>query len=370
MAPNAPDGPAIPPVLLERLRSDAGPDGFLRFDRVVDRALYDPAAGYYEAAEPPLGPRGDFYTAAHASPLYGASLGARAFEEFERLGRPARFRIVEVGPGDGTLARDLLTALVARIPAAATIEYVLVERSERLARATTEALLAVADPGRVEVRRAGGIGADGPFAGFLVANELLDALPFRRLIARDGRWRELGVRVGPRGVAWAEGPLGPLPPPGLPDPPRDGVVLEVSPAGEALMREIADHLVAGSAVLIDYGFEETELLLGHPEGTLAAVRAHRPVEDPLAELGRADLSAFVNFTRLRAAARRAGLVERAYLGQAEALARWGIAPLLEERARAAGSSEAEVRVRLAAKNLLFGFGNFRVLELGPPGPAG
>ncbi len=370
MAPSpSPTAPSIPSGLLERLRADAGPRGFLPFDRVVDRALYDPETGYYESAEPPLGPHGDFYTAAHASPLFGGAVAARAFEEFERLGRPARFRIVELGPGDGTLARDLLAALVPRMPPTTTVDYVLVERSRRLARASAEALLGVADPGRVAIRRADALSTDGPFSGFVIANELLDAVPFRRLVARDGAWRELGLRVGPAAVEWAEGPLGALPPPALPAPPRDGIVLEVAPAAEAILREVADHLVAGAAVFVDYGLEEPELLLGHPEGTFAAVRAHRPVDDPLAELGRADLSAFVNFTRLRDAARRAGLTERAYVGQAEALVRWGLPALLEERARASVSSEAEVRVRLAAKNLLFGFGTFRVLDLAPPGSA-
>lgn len=362
--------PDRPARLADRLRAAAGPAGFLPFDRVADLALYDPEVGYYESPRPPLGPSGDFYTAAHASRLFGRTLARRALLEFERLGRPRVFRVVELGPGDGRLAREIVASLAAALPAEVELDYVLVERSSALAAAASAALAPLEKPGRVRVRAAGSAGEDGPFTGLLLANELLDAVPFRRLIARGGAWRELGVRVGTDPPAWAEGPMRPLPGPPLPAPPRDGVVLEVSPFAEAILREVGDHLAHGSALFLDYGLEEPELLLGHPEGTLSALRAHRVVADPLRELGRADLSAFVNFTRLRAAAERAGLVESMYVGQAEALLRWGLPELLESEARSAGSSEAEVRLRLGAKNLLFGFGTFRVLELRPAGDPG
>src|SRR5208283_6157400 len=103
----------------------------------------------------------------------------------------------------------------------------------------------------------------------------------------------------------------------------------------------------------------------HRSGTLTAVRRHRFVDDPFAEPGTSDLSVFVNFTRVRAAAARAGLREVAFRRQAEALGEWGFPRLLEEAIRAAPSTEAEVRTRLAAKNLLFGFERFCALELAP-----
>jgi len=95
------------------------------------------------------------------------------------------------------------------------------------------------------------------------------------------------------------------------------------------------------------------------------VRGHRSVRDPLATPGATDLSVFVNFTRVRAVATAAGLQELAFRRQAEALGDWGFPRLLEEALRAAPSAEAEVRVRLSAKNLLFGFERFRALELAP-----
>jgi SAM-dependent MidA family methyltransferase len=113
--------------------------------------------------------------------------------------------------------------------------------------------------------------------------------------------------------------------------------------------------------------EESELLVAHPFGTLAAVRRHENVDDPFEEPGACDLSVFVNFTRIRAAAATAGFRELAFRSQAEALGAWGYPALLEEAVRSAPSAEAEVRLRLASKNLLFGFERFCALELAPSG---
>jgi SAM-dependent MidA family methyltransferase len=112
--------------------------------------------------------------------------------------------------------------------------------------------------------------------------------------------------------------------------------------------------------------DESEILTAHPSGTLAAVRRHQVVHDPTSDPGSVDLSVFVNFTRLRAAAAAAGLQEVAFRRQAEALGAWGFQALLEEAVRSAPTPEAEVRVRLSAKNLLFGFDRFYAWELSAP----
>lgn len=341
----------------QALEAARGPDGFLPFDRFVEIALYLPRFGFY-ATRHRLGAAGDFYTAAHVHPIFGRSLARRVLEEFERIGRPERFQVVEVGPGDGTLAEEVLTELSARLPSRTSLTYRLVERSPTLGSAAIERLAGLGD-----VRRSEAVASDGPFEGVVLANELLDALPFRRLVRRGSGWREVGVVVAGDRWAWAESEPRPLPEPPLPDAADEGTIVEVSPAAEAFVREIGDHLEAGAAILLDYGASEEELTRGRPSGTLAAVRGHRPLDDPLDRPGSADLSAFVNFTRVRAAARRSGLHEVAFGPQREALARWGIEPLLQEAVRSSGSPEAEVRTRLAAKNLLFGFENFQALEL-------
>lgn len=331
----------------------------------MEGVLYDPELGYYARARNPLGAEGDFYTAAHVDPLFGRTVAARARQVRDRLRSDRRFTWVELGAGDGRLAATVATSLG---PERGEVEVVLVERSARRRSAALARVEEVARPLGLRVRGVGSVAELGPFEGMVVANEVLDAQPVRRFLGEAGAWTEVGVRLTDSGPVPASRPL-PGPPPSLDTRATgaDAVVLETSPHAEALVREVADHLVRGLCVLLDYGDEEGALLTAHPRGTLAAVREHRPLNDPLAFPGDADLSAFVNFGRIRAAARRAGLREIAYRTQAEALGAWGLEALLSEEVARAGSGVAELRLRLAAKNLLFGFGTFRALELAAGG---
>jgi SAM-dependent MidA family methyltransferase len=351
-------------AVVERLKAAADAHGFVPFDRFMELALYADGVGYYHQPRSPLGTGGDFYTAAHVDPLFAETLAARLRSIRAAVRRPAEFRVVELGPGDGTLADGLTRALG---PERAAAEYLLVDRAP----ARSEQAMERARHAGVPVRVVDSVAALGPFTGAVVANELLDAQPVRRIRWDGAGWVELGVRVTEGRVVPATGEsarhTGGIP---LPTPAEPGIVVEFSPAAEATIREVADHLTDGAAIVIDFGLEEAELLRAHPEGTVAAVRGHRFLPDPYATPGAADLSAFVNFSRLRRVARAAGLVEVGFRSQAEALAAWGFGPREAAALEAAPSAEERVRRQLAAKSLLFGFDRFRVLEIAPPATAG
>lgn len=364
--------PEMSPRFRELLRADASADGFVPFDRFMDLALYAEGVGFYTRPESPFGRAGDYYTAAHVSPLFGRTIAERIREVARSLPDGVPWRVLELGPGDGTLGEGVVEGLGSGPGSLRPPEYVLVDRSAALSARAYERVSARGRAMGVSVRASGGIGADGPFYGVVLANEVLDAQPARRLQWDGKRWLELGVRVADDGrVVAASAPVDrPVPPPKLPPAPAPGTVVEFSPMAEGLLREAADHLVAGLVLILDYGMEEAELLAAHPSGTLATVRRHRESEDPYSEPGSSDLSVFVNFGRVRAAAARAGLREVAFRRQAEALGAWGLPRLLEEAHHTARSPEEEVRLRLAVKNLLFGFERFAALELVPPGSAG
>jgi SAM-dependent MidA family methyltransferase len=359
---------SVDPVLRGRLRSAADPEGFLPFDRFMEISLYEPGRGFYDRSTTRLGREGDFYTAAHVHGLFGATLAAHFRQIRQTEGNTAGFPIVEVGPGDGTLAADIRAAL--RRPAAPATgwEYVLVERSASL-RSAIESRLGAVVPGDVPWRFAPSLASAGPLRGIVLANELLDAFPFRRLQKTDQGWAELGVVIPPDGPV-RPGLLAPgrtaLPadlPPGAPA----GAVLEVSPTMEGWIRELADHLTGGRAVLVDYGVDESVLLSKGPAGTMEAIRDHRPV-DPLSRPGTADISAWVNFTRVRRVAQSAGLRETFYGPLSEALLSWGLDEVRAQLEQAADQVEA-VKLRLAQKSFLMGFASFKVLELAPRGVA-
>jgi SAM-dependent MidA family methyltransferase len=349
--------------VVEAIRQRAAPDGFVPFDEFQSAALYTTGAGYYDTPGRRLGISGDFYTAAHVSTLFGATIADRIVAEHQRLGRPRRFRVVEMGPGDGALAATIVEELGRALPVDADWEYALVERSTSLRDLVLGRL--ASSPNSDRVRTATALSADGPFEGVVIANEFLDALPSRRIRWADGTWRELGVRWTERGFGEAEGPLRPILGSELPAASPEGAILEFSPSAEGFARELSDHLVDGAALLLDYGEDESRLLQRHPPGTLQAFRGHRALPDPYDRPGSADLSTFVNFTRLRDVGRALGFAEEFYGSQAEALGRWGFEARFQRALGAAGGAEEEVRLRLAAKNLLFGFDNFRALEWRP-----
>ena len=348
------------------LASAADRSGYLPFDRFMEIALYAPEAGYYSRPRSPLGVSGDFYTAAHVHPVFARTLADRVRTVRAALGPDRRFRLIELGPGDGTLAAALVEALGPTEFARRDAEVVLIERSPARGASALDRVRPVAEAAGIRLRLLASVGEIGPFEGVLLANELMDAQPVRRLKWTGTGWHELGVRIVDDRLLAAESPdARPIPPPILSEPPEPGTIAEVAPLAQQLVREVADHLVRGELMVLDYGMEEEELFRGHPNGTLAAVRGHRTGLDPLDSPGSADLSTFVNFTRLRAAAGRAGLETVSDRPQAEALEAWGLRDRLDEAVRTAGSAEAELRVRLAVKNLLFGFERFRVLEFAP-----
>jgi SAM-dependent MidA family methyltransferase len=350
---------------VEALRARTEPDGFLPFDRFMDIALYGTGFSYYRRERSPFGPSGDYYTAPRVHPLYARSFARRIVAVRAALGSDRRFRLVDLGSGDGLLLRGILTTLGERA-ASGGVEAVVVDRAPARRSGSLAAVAATARAVGATATSAGSLAELGPVVGVVLAHELLDAQPVRRLRWDGATWRELGFRFDDGLLRPAEGPLvSPVPPPELPrlSAEQAGVELDVAPAAEALLREVADHLARGLLIVVDFGAEERELLAAHPQGTVAAVRGHRDLGSAGGAPGDADLSSFVNFTRLRRSSSIAGLVTLADRSQAEALGAWGFPRELEQALAGASSGEERVRIQLAAKNLLFGFGNFRILEL-------
>lgn len=282
--------------LAHRLLRRVAAGGPMSVAEYMASALYDPEEGYYRRRQP-LGGAGDFVTAPEISQLFGELLGLWCADAWDRLGRPTPVRLIELGPGRGTLMRDLLRAARALPPFAAAVELHLVEVSEAL-RAEQRATLGEHPATWHESLAAV---PEGPF--LLVANEFLDALPIRQFERAPDAWRERLVGAAGEGLGFALS--GPLPPALIPSALRDapvGSVLEVCPAAEALVTEIARRAAVGgsAALLVDYGYDVPPL-----RGSLQAVSRHRSV--PVLERpGEVDLTALVDFAAMAGAARRAG----------------------------------------------------------------
>ncbi|HKW80368.1 MAG TPA: SAM-dependent methyltransferase, partial [Casimicrobiaceae bacterium] len=89
----------------------AGAGGWISFADYMGAVMYAPGLGYYSAGSRKFGAAGDFVTAPEMTPLFGAALATQAAEI---VGRLRAADVIELGPGSGRLAADLLGALGAR----------------------------------------------------------------------------------------------------------------------------------------------------------------------------------------------------------------------------------------------------------------
>ncbi|MDG2530445.1 class I SAM-dependent methyltransferase [Caulobacter endophyticus] len=360
------------PALLGRLKAQIAQDGPISVPEYFTRCLHDPRDGYY-ANRPALGGMtggsdGDFVTAPGVSQMFGELIGLWLVETWDRLGRPAPFRLVEMGPGDGTLMSDILRAgrLLPAFLEAADLWLVEVSPVLRAAQKDRLAGASVRWADRLEEVPAG-----APL--LLVANELLDCLPARQFVKTPDGWAERVVGLGDNGeLAFGLKPLNPLPlgeaarragggafsaaaeprippsPSASPTPPPQGedlavgAILESSPAQAALGSELGHRLArdGGAALLIDYGRATSE-----PGDTLQAIRAHRK-EGPLDSPGQADLTVWADFPSVLEAARQAGASAPPVVTQGDFLRALGI----EARAQALAAARPD-RAEVVARQL-------------------
>jgi SAM-dependent MidA family methyltransferase len=297
-------------ALRDRLAAEIARSGPISVAQFMTAALHDPQGGYY-ATRPALGDEGDFVTAPLISQMFGELVGVWAASCWALMGEPERVRLVEMGPGDGTLMVDVLRAARAAPGFLDAADVWLVETSEPL-RATQQRRL---PPTIRWASRLADVPAGAPL--ILIANELLDCLPARQFVRTAIGWAEQLVGLDAHGrLAFTHSatPAAGL----LPDAP-EGAVYEQSAAQAALGAEVGARLAAGggAALLIDYGRSEPGF-----GDTLQALKAHRKV-DPLERPGEADLTVHADFPAVMAAARAAG-VRAAILTQGEFLARMGV----------------------------------------------
>jgi SAM-dependent MidA family methyltransferase len=290
-----------------RIRRAIEERGPISFGEFMDLALYGPG-GFYD--RPPVGRKGHFLTSPHVHPVFAELLLRAVLDLRERLGGPEPLPIVEVGAGDGTLAADLLRLLGER--GGPAVDYAVVERSPG-------ARAALADlPVRVVERVAD---AGHPDAMVVLANELLDNLPFRRVRGTRDGVVEIRIDADRNGFVEVDVPCdakiaklaaeqGPLAP--------DKEVI-VPTGAMQFVDELATTLRRGYALLIDYGSARG------PSSEVHGYREHRVLENVLRDPGSADITAGVDFGAIVRRAERGGLRSLGIASQRDALLALGFA---------------------------------------------
>jgi SAM-dependent MidA family methyltransferase len=348
LPPPPPEAAAHSQRLAEHIAAVIAAEGdWIPFSRYMDLALYAPGLGYYAAGARKFGAEGDFVTAPEVSPLFGQCIARQALQVLDAIGG----EVLELGPGSGALAADVFDAM--RAAGKAPPRYRLLEVSpdlrerqrERLARRFPE-----------EMHRFEWIDAlPGAIRGMVVANEVLDVVPFALVRRAGDGWFERGVAVSEAGFAFEDRPLaeGDLQRRAIQAFPPGGYeyVSEVSLAGEALVRTVAASLDAGIALFIDYGFSERELY--HPQRSMGTMRCHyrhRFHGDPFFMPGLQDITAHVDFSAMARAAQAGGAEVHGYTTQAHFLISSGLTGILS--AMDANTTIERVKATSAAQRLV------------------
>jgi len=280
---------------------------------VMALGLYHPEQGYYRRLEGPWGFDGkDYYTALDLGPLLGQTLALRLEAAWERLGRPARFTALEPGAGRGWLGRDLLNAVTG--PFAEALVYVHRDDNPAAKQAAEIALAPFLSQNRARFCEQGD--PLEPFAGCVFSNELFDALPAQPWRWDGDQWtREVLTASGPEWQVADPGEAGDWfvsQSDGLEN--RDGSVwCEALPG---LVHELAAPLEAGLFLAVDYGEAADRLLAKGAD--LRRFKAHSVDGLWHEDLGEADLTADVDFTRLTHLLEGEGLTGLAH----QELSRW------------------------------------------------
>ncbi|MFM2252925.1 MAG: hypothetical protein RJB68_1262 [Pseudomonadota bacterium] len=332
------------PANLNRIIADAieKADGWLGFDTFMAMALYAPGLGYYTNGSTKFGqmPQGvstakgvqgagsDFVTAPEISPLFGQALARQVAQVLEATGTDD---VWEFGAGTGALAGQLLDALGDRVS-----RYTIVDLSDSLKARQRERLARHAD----KVQWVSELPTT--MRGVVVGNEVLDAMPVQLLARVAGVWHERGVTLSGGGLVWADR-LTDLRPPLEVDGEHD-YLTEIHAQGDAFVRTLADRLQLGAALLLDYGFPESEYYhVQRSGGTVMCHQAHQADANPLDRVGLKDITAHVNFTGTALAAQDAGMDVLGYTNQAHFLINCGMVEAMQSQ---------DLAARVAASKLL------------------
>jgi SAM-dependent MidA family methyltransferase len=339
-------------TLRQEIEQEIRERGPMAFARYMELCLYHPESGYYSRNASQFGKAGDFYTSSDVHAVFGRLL-ARQFEEMWRvLGSPAQIEILELGPGRGLFAQDVLDWAEKKFPEFfAALHYSLAERSPVLRKriqgtlekhfAAGKASLCVDDdrvsgqavcadgsagPNKIGKGPASAVPNRSPLAralapevpSIIFANEFFDAFPVE-VLSSQGKLL-IGEHEGRFIETWAPALTEEL---DLLDRysvhPEAGERIEVSLGAQDYMSKLAASLQRGFMVVIDYGYTRPELLTGRHRGTVTAFRQHSVSANPYEAPGEQDITAHVNFTALAAAAELQGMYMHPLVTQSQFL---------------------------------------------------
>jgi SAM-dependent MidA family methyltransferase len=350
-------------TLREKIIKEIRASGPIPFSRYMEMCLYDPEQGYYSRNLEQFGKAGDFYTSSDVHAVFGRLL-ARQFEEMWRgLGSPETIEILELGPGRGLFARDVLDWSEKKFPEFfGAVHYSLWERSAALQERLKTTLQRHFAIGKVSFCKRQGPPSSGEPSGMaeagpsrapmiVFANEFFDALPVEvlspqgelRIAETDGRFVETWIPASAGSLEYLDR---------FSVHPEEGERVESAGIAQTYMTQLAAGAQRGFLIAIDYGYTRGEQLAGRHRGTVTAYRQHSVSANPYEAPGEQDITAHVNFTALAAAAERQGMQVRPLLTQSQFLMGIGEANQFADAFEDCRLPQEHAKVALQLKHLV------------------
>ena len=354
--------------LKEHLLDVVRRSGPITFERFMELCLYHPEHGYYMQGRERTGVAGDYFTSPDLHPIFARLVARQAAEMWEKLGRPAPFTWVEMGPGRGWFARDFLGWVRNHRPELFTVlDYVAVEIGEPQRARLRERF--AADQIDHKVRIAESLEQVEQIVGCFFSNELVDAFPVHVVARAGGRLKEIHVTADGETLKEKPGPLSGTEVAaavaryahGL----EEGCRTEVNLRATQWIKAVAEKLQRGFVITIDYGGLAPQLYTSErPRGTLMVYRGHQATEDFYSAPGESDLTAHVNFSALIDTGNEAGLEFAGFTTQERFLLALGEENGFNDLYDPGQSETEQLQARLKLKRLINpeGMGNiFKVL---------
>ena len=351
-------------TLRQKIEQEIRERGPIPFSRYMDLCLYDPQLGYYSRDVEQFGKAGDFYTSSDVHAVFGRLL-VRQFEEMWRaLGSPDQLEILELGPGRGLFAQDVLDWSEKKFPEFfRALHYSLAESSAALRRKLSTTLSARFAQGKASLASFPSRSLTSEIPTIVFANEFFDALPVEivsakgelRIAAVEDRLAEVWAPPSPQTQEFLD---------------RHGVQpegnerIEVPLTAQAYMARVTTIINRGFLVIIDYGYTREEQLAGRHRGTLCAFRRHSVSANPYEAPGEQDITAHVNFTALSAAGEAQGVKMEPLITQSQFLMGIGENNQFADAFEECRLPQEHAKVALQLKHLITPAGmgeNFHVL---------
>ncbi len=284
--------------MVKKIKEEIEREGAISFERFMEMALYFPGYGYYMKESSPWGEKGDYYTGPQLHRFFGAVVAVQIKEFWDLMGRPEKFVVVEGGPGDGTLAFDLLSYLRDyEENLFFRLFYILLERNPYLEMVQREKLKDFKN--LLWFRDLTGL---PEFSGVFISNELFDSFPVKRVKMEDDL-KEIYVTLNLDKFTEITKPAE-----------KDvkeyfsrfsvslkkGFVTEVCLKMRDFVEKLSFKLKEGFVYTIDYGYTAKEYFADErSKGTLLCYYKHTFHENPYINIGDQDITAHVNFSALQ-----------------------------------------------------------------------